>query len=97
MGPVKFKAKIKRGRRLTIMFQNTRKTSLPKSVNERNMKNKKTSKNFCKFYSYVSSGFPEFDPLFAPGALLGPNISSHVKLRVKRAGNRPRPMTNPPF
>lgn len=84
---------------LTIMFQNTKYTSLPKSVKDRNMKNTKISKNLCKFYSVVSSGLPEFGPLaYPPGpALFGPKMSSQVKFSVKSAGKRPRPITNPPF
>lgn len=47
----------------------------------------------------VSSGFPEFGPPAAPPgpALFGPKISSHVKLRVNKAGNNPKPITKPPF
>jgi hypothetical protein len=88
------------GRMLRIMFQKTKKTSLPNSVKERNMKNTKMSRNFCKFYSVVSSGLPEFGPPAAapPGpALFGPKMSSQVKFKVNRAGKRPRPMTKPPF
>ena len=82
-----------------IMFQNTRNTSLPKSVNERNMKNTKIKRNFCKFCSVVSSGLPEFGPPAAPygPALFGPKMSSQVKFRVNRAGKRPSPITKPPF
>jgi hypothetical protein len=99
MGPAKFKPKIIRGSMFKIMFQKTKNTSLPKSVNERNMKNTKISRNFCKFYSVVSSGLPELGPAAAPPgpALFGPKISSQVKLRVNKAGNRPNPMTKPPF
>ena len=81
------------------MFQKTKKTSLPNSVKERNMKNTKISRNFCKFYSVVSSGLPEFGPPAAPPgpALFGPKMSSQVKFKVNKAGKRPRPMTNPPF
>lgn len=82
-----------------MMFQKTKKTSLPNSVKERNMKNTKISRNFCKFYSVVSSGLPEFGPPAAPPgpALFGPKMSSQVKFKVNKAGKRPRPMTNPPF
>lgn len=98
-GPEKFKPNIMNGSKFTIMLQNTRNTSLPNSVKERNMKNTKIMRNFCKFYSVVSSGLPELGPPWAPpgAALFGPKISSHVKLRVKSAGNKPKPMTKPPF
>jgi hypothetical protein len=91
--------KIMRGNKFKIKFQNTKNTSLPKSVNERNMKNTKIIRNFCKFYSVVSSGLPEFGPPCAPpgAALFGPKISSQVKFKVNKAGNKPKPITNPPF
>ena len=96
---MKFEPNIKRGRMLKSMFQNTRNTSPPNSVNESIMKNTKMSKNFYKFDSLASSGFPEFGPPCTPpgGALFDPNMSSHVKLRVNKAGKRPKPITNPPF
>lgn len=81
------------------MFQNTKNTSLPKSVKDKKTKKTNIARNLCKFYSVVSSVFPELGPpAFLPGAaLFGPKISSHVKFRVNSAGNRPRPITKPPW
>ena len=66
------------------MFQNTKNTSPPKSVNDSIMKNTKISKNFWRLDSLASSGFPELGPPCKPpgGALLGPKMSSHVKSGV---------------
>ena len=82
-------------------FQKTRKTSPPKHTKLTNMKKTNRNRNFCTFPSYVSSLLPALGPWaaalpFGPG-LFYPNMSSHVKLRVNRAGNKPSPITNPPF
>ena len=79
---------------LSCRYQKVRKTSPPKKTKLMNMKNMKISNNLCNYYSLVSSiPFPALGA--APFELFEPKISSQVKLSVKRAGKRPRPITNP--
>mgnify|MGYP006118513507 CR=1 FL=1 len=82
-----------------MFYQKTRNTSLPKSVKDKNMKKMNIRRNLYRLDSVVSSGLPEFGPPATPPGptLFGPKISSHVKFRVNKAGNRPNPITNPPF
>ena len=79
--------------------QNTKNTSPPKRIKLSIIKSINIHRNFCKLDSVASSVLLALGPCAAfPGpALLGPKMSSQVKLRVNSAGNKPRPMTKPPF
>jgi len=79
------------------MFQNTKNTSLPNSMKDRNMKITKIIRNFWRFDSVASSVLPELGPPETPPGLFEPKMSSQVKLRVNKAGNKPKPITNPPL
>ena len=83
---------------MRTIFQNTRNTSLPNKVNDKNIKKTNNINSFCSCDSVESSLLPEFGPPYPFGPVLfGPKISSHVKFSENRAGNKPKPITKPPL
>ena len=77
-------------------FQNVKNTSPPKKTKLMNMKNMNISSSLCSCCSLVSSLLLLFAPPAAPlPTLLEPKMSSHVKFNVNKAGNSPKPITNP--
>ena len=93
-----------------IMFtgpaQKVRNMSAPKKIELMNIKNISTNRSLWSCCSLDSSVFVLFPPsLGTPNKFLFlaaepapcPKMSSHVKLRVNSAGNRPMPIMKPPL